>query len=144
MKNEIEKLLEPGELSLEGFLGTDTRNIEEIITSDTHAFEALSITPEEVATRLEELENLGRDIMEREQVVEERYTIKVRDDRGPMPNPTGGKALRKGDTTIKDSKSGKTIRYNELTVEMLRDFTFCSGTGSNYRLDPTDLKEILF
>ena len=144
MRNDIEKLLEPGELSLDGFLGNDPRSIDEIITADKAEFTRLQISIESIINRLEELEDEGRDIMEREQSVEDRYSIRVRDDRGPMPNPTGGKALRKGDITLKDNRSGKSIRYNDLTLLMLKEFGFCSGKGSDYRLDPEILKEILF
>ncbi len=144
MKSEIEKLLEPGELSLDGFTGTDSRSIDEIITADRDEFKKLEITVAAIIKRLEELEEAGKDIMEREKSVEGRYTIKVRDDRGPMPNPTGGKPLRKGDITLKDNISGKSIRYNDLTILMLEKFGFCSGEGSEYRLDPQTLKEVLF
>ncbi len=144
MKNEIEKLLEPGELSIDGFLGEDSRSIEEIIAADKAKFAELGITVADVIIKLEELEEKGKDIMEREQTVLGRYTVKVRDDRGPMPNPTGGKPLRKGDITIKDTKSGRSLRYNDLTILMLNEFGFCSGIGSEYRLDPAILKEVLF
>ena len=144
MKNEIEKLLTPGELSIDGFLGKDSRSIEEIIAEDKAEFAELGITIENVIMKLEELEEKGKDIMEREKTVLDRYTVKVRDDRGPMPNPTGGKPLRKGDITIKDTKSGKSLRYNDLTILMLKEFGFCSGTGSEYRLEPAILKEVLF
>ena len=144
MKSDIEKLLKPGELSLEGFLGNDTRSIDEIISADKAEFTRLQLSVASIISRLEELEEEGKDIMEREQSVEGRYSIKVRDDRGPMPNPTGGKALRKGDITLKDRCSGKSIRYNDLTILMLKEFCFCSGKGSDYRLEPQILKEILF
>ena len=144
MKNEIEKLLTPGELSIDGFLGKDSRSIEEIIAEDKAKFTELGITIENVIMKLEELEEKGKDIMEREKTVLNRYTVKVRDDRGPMPNPTGGKPLRKGDITIKDAKSGKSLIYNDLTILMLKEFGFCSGIGSEYRLEPAILKEVLF
>ncbi len=144
MKSEIERLLAPGELSIDGFLGSDTRSIDQIITQDKALMLELDLSFAAVASRLEALKEAGKDILERERELEGRYMVKVRDDRGPMPNPAGGKPLRKGDITLKDSKTGKSIRYNDLTIMMLRDFGFCSGNGSDYRLDPAELKAILY
>ena len=144
MKNEIEKLLKPGELSIDGFLGKDDRDIDDIIAQDKKTFAELKITPQQAASRLEKLQLEGKDILEREKKIENRYAITVRDDRGPMPDPFGGKPLRKGDTILKDSKTGIILTWNALTIHMLKDYTFCSGIGSPYRLDPNNLKRVLF
>lgn len=140
---EIEKLLQAGELSMDGFMGTDTRSLQDIVDGDSRVLRELGLDCVKVADRLRELSAAGEDILERPKLVEDRYEISVRGDRGPMPDPFGGPPLRKGDTLLKDHKTGKELRWNELAIAMIRQHGFFSGQGSHYRLDPRELAEVL-
>lgn len=140
---EIERLLRPGELTLSGFLGDDPRPLEEIIQDDAASMADLGLSNEDLARRMEQITKEGRDLMERPVEVEQRYNVQVRDDRGPMPDPFGGAPRRKGDTIVKDHQTGTELRWNALTIAMVREHGFFSGRGSAYRLEPEALARVL-
>lgn len=141
--DEIERLLRPGELTLSGFLGDDQRPLDKIIADDAAALADIGLSNEDIARRMEQITEEGRDLLERPLDVEDRYEVQVRDDRGPMPDPFGGAPRRKGDTVVKDYETGGEFRWNALTIAMIREHGFYSGRGSDYRLDPTRLAKAL-
>lgn len=140
---EIERLLRPGELTMSGFMGEDARTLEEIIGSDAQTLADIGLSNEDIALRMERITAEGADILERPKEIENRYSVQVRDDRGPMPDPFGGKPKHKGDTILSDHVSGKELRWNELTIAMIREHGFYSGRGSAYRLEPEVLANVL-
>lgn len=135
--------MQPGVLTLKGFLGDDDRKLADIIVADQQTFSKLQITPEQVAGRLQELANIGADLMEEEKLVEKRYRIRVRDDRGKIPSPWGDGLFEKGDVDMVDTVTGRNIKWNRLTLRLLTAHGFCGGINSEYRLDPATLYEIL-
>lgn len=139
----VQERMRPGELTLAGFLGEDRRKLVDILQADGEAVHSRGISHGQIAERLAELTEAGRDIMEREMLVEGRYAVRVRDDRGLIPSPWGDGLFRKGDVAMTDRRSGRQFRWNELTLHLVRAHGFYSGKGSSYRLDPADLIEVL-
>jgi len=135
--------MQPGVLTLKGFLGSDDRKLADILVDDQQSFSRLGITPLQAAERLQQLADLGTDLMEEEIVVENRYRIKVRDDRGKIPSPWGDGLFEKGDVELADNKTGETLKWNRLTLRLMSVHGFCGGIDSEYRLDPEKLVRIL-
>jgi hypothetical protein len=133
----------PGELTLHGFLGTDTRKLVDIINADDETVRSRGVTHEQIADRLAGILEKGRDIMEREKKVEGRFAVTVRDDRGVLPSPFGDGRFEKDDCYVVDSETGAEFRYNALTIQMIRSHGFYSGKGSQYRLEPGAVIDIL-
>ncbi|MHC4870994.1 MAG: hypothetical protein ACYTFY_04040 [Planctomycetota bacterium] len=141
--DKVQERMQPGVLTLHGFLGTDTRKLADIIAKDNETVLSLGITHEQIADKLAELTEKGRDIMEREVPVNERYLVKVRDDRGVMPSPFGDGNFGKGDVEMTDKTTGNHFKWNDLCIHMIRSQGFYSGVGSEHRLDPRNLFETL-
>jgi len=139
----VQARMQPGILTLKGFLGDDDRKLVDIIQADQQSFARLGITAAGIAERLEKLAILGSDLMEEEVLVESRYRIKVRDDRGKIPSPWGDGLFEKGDVDLIDNQTGKTLKWNKLTLRLLSAHGFCGGTGSEYRIDPDEAVAIL-
>jgi len=135
--------MQPGVLTLKGFLGSDDRKLADILVADQQSFSRLGITPLQAAERLQQLADLGADLMEEEILVESRYRIKVRDDRGKIPSPWGDGLFEKGDVDLIDNKTGETLKWNRLTLRLMSVHGFCGGIDSEYRLDPEKLVRIL-
>jgi hypothetical protein len=134
--DRIQSRMQPGELTLHGFLGSDHRKLGDILEADRQLAHARDISHEQIADRLDELAARGRDLMEREVEVEERYKVTVRDDRGVLPCPWGDGNFRKEDVHLCDPQTGAQLRWNELTAHMIRAHGFYGGVGSPYRIDP--------
>ncbi len=139
----IDEMMQPGVLCKDGFLGADKRLVKDIIEEDLATIKKLGMSVDEISDRMTELTAKGSDLMEREVSVENRYSIKVRDDRGPAPDPFGGSPQRKGDTLLKDYKTGKAVVWNDLTIHMIREYGFFGGRGEKYRIEPDVLINIL-
>jgi len=139
----VQSKMQPGVLTLKGFLGSDDRKLADILVADQQSFSRLGITPLQAAERLQQLADLGADLMEEEILVEQRYRIKVRDDRGKIPSPWGDGLFEKGDVDLIDNSTGETLKWNRLTLRLMSVHGFCGGVDSEYRLDPEKLVRIL-
>lgn len=140
---KIQMRMAPGALTLNGFLGTDSRKLVEILDEDSRELAKTGFSTEQIAHRLVELTEKGRDLMEQPVTVEERYSIAVRDDRGVIPSPWGDGLFGKGDTELTDSVTGRHLRWNSLTIHLIKAHGFFNGIGSDYRIEPTEVGEVL-
>lgn len=141
--DQVQGKMQAGVLTLKGFLGSDDRKLADILVADQQSFSRLGITPLQAAERLQQLADRGTDLMEEEILVENRYRIKVRDDRGKIPSPWGDGLFEKGDVELVDNNTGETLKWNKLTLRLMSAHGFCGGVDSEYRLDPEKLVRIL-
>ncbi|MCX7934423.1 MAG: hypothetical protein N3A66_04090 [Planctomycetota bacterium] len=128
--------MRPGEITLEGFLGNDSRPLAEIIAEDARAVADLGLTPVAIADRLAFFTDAGRDLYERAVIVQGRYRLRVREDRGFLPCPFGDGHFRKGETEMFDQASGQVFYWTPLSLHLIRCHGFYGGRGSKYRLEP--------
>lgn len=138
---EVEARLAPGEVVRDGFLGSDGRPLKEILQDDAAAVSSLGLTNAAIADRLTALLEKGASVDGTEVVVDGRYSVAFRQDRGMIANPWDGKSCRKGEAAIVDKRSGKKVSLTPLSIAMIRSHGFYGGRGSGYRLDPADLAE---
>lgn len=135
----------PGVLSRDGFLGTDTRELDEIIASDGAVLDGMGVRPDDLADRMEEvfaraLKNLGRPVV----TIDGRLEAVYRESMGRIPSPWPGEGVfQKGEVEVKDIQSGESIRFSPLAIHLIRKHSFFQGRGSVYRLDPKELCKIL-
>lgn len=141
--DRIQAKMQPGVLTLKGFLGNDDRKLADILVADEQTLLRLGISREQIAVRLQDLADRGADLMEQEVTVDERYKIKVRDDRGKIPSPWGDGLFEKGDVEMIDGVTGKSLKWNKLTLRLISVHGFFGGHGSEYRIDPEEVVEIL-
>lgn len=141
--DRVQERMQAGVLTLHGFLGDDDRKLADIIAADGETVGRLGLTHRRIADRLHELGAKGVDIMEREMQVEDRYLVRARDDRGALPSPFGDGAFGKGDIRLRDKRTGRELRWNELTLHMIRAHGFYGGKGSEYRIDPAEAAVLL-
>jgi hypothetical protein len=134
--DRVQERMQPGVLTLTGYLGTDERKLADILDADARVLAARGVTNEQIASRLAELGEKGRDIAEREVTVEDRYRVRDRDDRGLIPSPWGDGLFTKGDVHLTDTETGAEFRWNGVTIHLIRAHGFYGGRGSDYRIDP--------
>jgi hypothetical protein len=137
--DRVQEKMQPGEITLDGFLGDDDRKLVDILIDDAETVQARGILHKQIADRLDELAEEGRDIAERELEVEDRYKVRVRDDRGVLPSPWGDGRFSKADVHMDDPVTGLSFRWNRLTTHMIREYGFYGGHGSPYRINPADI-----
>ena len=140
---KIQEKMHAGTMTLKGFLGDDTRTLSDIISADELAVSTRGATHEQIALRLAGLTERGRDLMEAEIELDRRFRVSVRDDRGKLPSPWGDGRFEKGDTVLVEIATGKSWRWNPLTLHMVKTHGFYGGKGSDYRLDPQEIMDLL-
>lgn len=136
---EVQAKMAPGVLTLKGFLGEESRKLSEILAQDQMTLAHLGFSQQKIADRLEHLSKEGAQKLEGETFLEDRYRVTYREDRGLIPCPWGDGRFEKGETTVVDSQTNKTFRWNSLTLHMIRVHGFFSGKGSYFRLEPSEL-----
>jgi len=136
--------MQPGVLSLTGFLGTDRRNLADILEADAREVARLNVTHEQIADRLATLVRCGLDGLETEVVCETDYRVRHHGARGRIPCPWGHLGIyEKGDVHLTRISTGESVIVSELQVHLIRTHGFYQGKGSPYRLEPATLKRLL-
>jgi len=138
----VEQRMQPGEITLEGFLGSEARALAAIIETDERTLSALALTHASIAEKLDYLTAAGKDIHEQERIVEGRYRLRVREDRGFLPCPFGDGLFRKGEVAMICIATGRTFYWSPLSLHMIRCHGFYGGRGSKYRLEPAEIAEV--
>lgn len=145
LEQRIARKMQPGVLTLSGFLGDDPRHYHEIIEDDEKTLSSLGKTPEEIAERMQFFTDSSWESFDLGIVVEEIFEVETEVTRGKLPCPfshPGG--YRKAVTTLTNTKLGITISWSSLNLHMIKEHHFFEGKGSPFRLDPELLVKALF
>jgi len=141
---QITANMRPGVITLEGFLGTDYRSLDDIINEDDGAVSRMGLTHEEIARRMMELKQAGEAGLGEFIKVRPHFEVKVDSVRGKLPCPFSHPGIyRKTNTTVVNTKQGREITYTDLHIHMIEAHGFYEGRGSRFRLEPKELVEIL-
>lgn len=136
--------MKPGVISLHGFLGTDPRNLLELLTADQDTVNSLGLTHEQIADRLDALAGQARAGLGSPVLVEGRYELLYEEVKGSIRSPFGSPARFPKDTVrLRDRATGESLQWSSLTVYMIREHGFYEGIGSPYRIDPTRAARLL-
>lgn len=141
---KIQEAMKPGVITLDGFLGTDERNLVDILTEDDAQVKRLGLTHQQIAKRMVWFREQGRKGLDEFISVEPCFQVRVMSVRGKLPSPFGGPGLyQKRNITVRNLELDREITFTDLHIHMVRDHGFYEGKGSQFRLEPKDLAEIL-
>ena len=139
----VQQEMRPGVITQDGFLGTDTRQLVEILTDDEAAVQRLGLTHARIADRMRELRQAGRRGLGLAVSVPPCFEVTVDGVRGRLPCPFHGGTLPKINTTVVNTRLKESVTYTDLHIHMIARHGFYEGRGSPYRLDPARLAEAL-
>lgn len=144
-EKNIQKLMQPGSLSLEGFLGNDNRHYHDIIKEDLLLLERMGITKEQVADKLQAITDQAFESYDGTLDLEDGITVEYVSVRGKVISPfKGQKPAPKGFIVYNDPGREIRLRWSPLNIQMIRDYGFFEGKGSANRLDPVLICKALF
>ncbi|MFP4475178.1 MAG: hypothetical protein ACLFOY_06425 [Desulfatibacillaceae bacterium] len=142
--DEAERRMRPCEDYPHCFLGEDDRKLIQILDDDRGRVHALGLTHEDIADRLEELTEAGKQGLGEPVVVDDRYEVRVDAARGKIPCPFGHPGLyRKTQVRLRRLDTGETLLWTDLALHMVREHGFYQGRDSRYRINPEDARRIL-
>ena len=144
-QNRIQANMQPGALSAAGFLGSDTRNLIDIIRADQEDVARLGLTHQEIAQKMRAITDQGKSELGRPFQISADLEAVLLDYMGFIPCPFRDRRFfAKRLTTVTDKASGRKIRWSDLNVHTIEAHGFYEGRGSDFRIEPQDLAEILF
>ena len=128
------------------FLGSDPRRLAEILDHDHESVNALGLTNEKFASRLEEITLAAKKALGERFILEDRYEVRAEEHRGMIPcpweHPQG--LFFKSYVELRDKKSGETLIWSDLSIHLIREHGFFQGKGSPFRLEPKVLKQVFW
>jgi hypothetical protein len=137
----IRDRLEPGALSIEGFLGHDNRPLADIIAADTGEVEAAGLTVEALGAFLERLHVSADEGWEgRVPLFDGKISVRSDETLGQIPCPFAcGAHCHKAVIGVKDAGGNDLLHFTPLDAHLIRTHGFFQGKGSAYRIEPADL-----
>ena len=138
----VQERMQPGVITLDGFLGDDTRDLAEIISEDDQAVRALGITHQQIAERLAHFTALaysGYGTPRREN----DFEAVVSDTRGWLRCPFGHRGrFRKGEVRLRNLHRGEILVWTPIQVHLIAEHGFYEGKGGHYRMEPEQAKKM--
>ena len=140
----IRDRLEPGHISVEGFLGDDDRPIADIIAADTGEVEAAGYTVKQLGDFLEHLHVTGDGGWEsRVPMYDGKISVRSDETLGQIPCPFAcGASCHKAIVTVKDAEGENLLIFTPLDAHLIAEHGFFEGKGSPYRIEPKELIEL--
>ncbi|MBN1894167.1 hypothetical protein JW906_06715 [bacterium] len=133
----------PGVITRDGFLGSDSRHIHDIVLEDARTLERMGLSPGDIADRLQFFLDEGKKGLE-SPVSSGAFTVQVEWHKGALPCPFGESGLhQKIMARLCSKRTGQCIRFSQLNIHLIRKHGFFEGKGSPLRLDPQELAVFL-
>ncbi len=140
----IQEQMRPGVITLDGFLGTDSRNLIDILIEDDGTVRRLGRTHRAIARKMQYLRDQGEAGLGEFITVDDHFEVRVDSVRGKLPSPFGGPGLyQKVNTIVRNTAQEREIVFTDMHIHFIRDHGFYEGKGSPFRLDPEELIEVL-
>ena len=136
----VQENMRPGAITLEGFLGSDRRNLGDILIEDDAEVKRMGLTHEEIASRMNELREAGKEGLGEFITVPPHFEVRVDSVRGKLPCPFEHPGLfPKTNITVRNTRLDREITYTDLQIHLIEAHGFYEGKGSRYRIDPEEL-----
>ncbi|MBE0618528.1 MAG: hypothetical protein IH608_11475 [Proteobacteria bacterium] len=133
----------PGVLTMDGFLGADSRDLIEILQDDDGAVRRFELSHAELADVLQRLTDAAIHAFGAP-VREGVYEVCACEARGVLPCPFGEPGLHpKAVLEAKRTDTGQHLSWTALQIHLIREHGFYEGRGSPFRLDPVGLARFL-
>jgi hypothetical protein len=142
---KIQSMMEPGAITLSGFLGDDDRHFHAIIEEDENTLSKLNYEVEEITQRMEKLMALAGESFQEPIIVDGHYQVEMELVRGKMICPfMHPGTYTKGLIHLTNLKNNISVKWTPLSVHFIKIHHFFEGKGATFRLDPEKLVKALF
>lgn len=136
-EHSLDSRLRPSKFSGNGFLGNDTRQVQEIISDDKRAADRAGIDINCLVECLNDAYVKARDAMGATVKLGDRLSGTFKESMGKIPSPFPGEGVfPKGEAEVTENSTGATLRLTALGIHLIKTHGFFQGKGSPYRIDP--------
>jgi len=131
-------------ISRDGFLGADRRTPEAIIRADGAELKKLNLTGKAIAGRMTYFREAGKKGLGEFVPLAPHFEVLCEVARGLLPCPFGEPGRhRKTIVTVRNLRLKKEITFSDLNIHLIAEHGFFEGRGSPFRLEPTELAQVL-
>lgn len=136
-EKELIRNLSPSKFSAEGFLGSDSRPVDEIVNEDMAVLARHHVSKETLAHALTEAYDMAQKAFGADILIRAGVTAVFHESMGRVPSPfKGAGVFEKGDVVLKDLQDDHGIIITRLGIHLIGKHGFFQGKGSPYRIDP--------
>jgi hypothetical protein len=141
--NTSVKNLGKSNMSAEGFMGKDTRTLEQIIADDKKEMKRIGVSKKALVKALKEVYEKARAALGAEVEVRPGVRAVFHESMGRIPSPFSADGLfEKGEAVVTHRQTRKTIIISRLALSLIEKHDFFQGKGSRYRIDPGEAAEM--
>lgn len=142
-EQDLMRNLRPSKFSAEGFLGSDFRPFDEIVSEDLRSLEQKRVSKEGLVAALTDAYEMAKQALGAQVVIRPGVTAVFKESMGRVPSPFRGDGVfEKGEAVVKDEEAGHTIIITSLGIHLIEKHGFFQGKGSRYRIEPDRAIEI--
>ncbi len=136
-EDELIQSLGPSKFSAEGFMGHDTRPVDEIISADERKLDRLGIAIQTLVNTLKAIYQQAQQAHGAEIQIKPGVFATFYESRGRVPSPfkTDG-VFEKGEAVAREKETGQQMIITQLGIALIERHHFFQGIGSRYRIDP--------
>jgi archaellum biogenesis protein FlaJ (TadC family) len=135
--------LEPSKFSAEGFLGSDPRDVSEIIAEDQRMLDELRVDKQKVVESLTTIYSAAKAAQGAEVAIGKDLLAMFYESLGRIPSPFRGDGVfEKGEVALTHIPTGGKLYITALGINMIDRHGFFQGKGSRYRINPQDAMNI--
>jgi hypothetical protein len=129
--------LGPSGFSSEGFLGSDVRPVDEIISEDLATLEENQVSKEALVAALTKAYRKAEGALGAEVLIRPGLKAVFHESMGRIPSPFQGDGVfEKGEAIVEDAEGGQRIIITRLAIHLIEKYGFFQGRGSPYRIEP--------
>ncbi|MDO8141835.1 MAG: hypothetical protein Q6358_10090 [Candidatus Brocadiales bacterium] len=135
--------LAPSKFSKDGFLGTDTRSLEEIIADDLHTLKKAGVPKESLVKALKDAYQKAKEAFGAEIEIRKNVKAVFHESMGRIPSPFCKDGLfEKGEAVVTDTVNNISLIITSLGINLIENHNFFRGRGCRFRVDPLDAIKI--
>ena len=142
---KFEQVLHSSKIVAGGFMGIDTRSVDEIIDADLAELAKLGKTAAETADRMQQITDAAKPGLGSWVDVGSSLQAVVDEAKGflvcPWPHP--GRFCKRL-TIVRNTETGAQIQWSDLNIHLIAAHGFFEGIGSAFRLEPNELIKLIF
>jgi hypothetical protein len=144
---DLEERMRPLNDSMQGFMG-ENESLLEILAYDNELVRQSGLTHEQLAKPLSDMRQMWREAYSQgnEEVEVEyggtKYLISGTSWRGMQESPFQDEAATNIDLAVTNLSNGRTIEFSGLLPDMIANYGFYEGRGTQYRLEPGQIAAV--
>jgi hypothetical protein len=144
-RQKLEQILRSPAFSACGFMGVDTRSLDEIIDADIVEVACSGYTPPQIAERMRQVTDKAKEGLGNWITIDDSHRAMITEAKGriPCPWPHAGNFAKRV-TTLEDANTGHRILWSDLNIHLIAEHNFFEGRGSPFRISPKAIIEMLF